>query len=130
MKIYFERIERICMNRTEFSSRRNKIASHRMITIESNDTFVPEVTMYNDRSSCWTKCSQSTTSTKQRAKVVEASASVVAAAAAAAAAVAAAAVAVAVAATVVEVAAAEVSGIVAAAPNQALVSHPTTKVRP
>lgn len=88
-----------------------------MISIESNDTFVPEVTMYNDRSSCWTKCSQSTTSTKQRAKVVEASAS-------------ASAVAVAAAVTVVEVGAAEVLGIVAAAPNQVLVSHLTTKVRP
>ena len=41
-----------------------------------------------------------------------------------------AAVAVAAAVTVVEVGAAEVLGIVAAAPNQVLVSHLTTKVRP
>lgn len=83
-----------------------------IISIESNITFVPEVTMYNDRSSCWTRCSQSTTSTTQRAKVA----------------------AVAVAAVVVVAAsgaeAAEASGIAAAARNQALASHPTTRVRP
>ena len=94
-----------------------------IISIESNITFVPEVTMYNDRSSCWTRCSQSTTSTTQRAKVTAVATVVVVVVAAAAAAAA-----VVVAASGTE--AAEALGIAAAARNQALASRPMTRARP
>ena len=96
-----------------------------IISIESNITFVPEVTMYNDRSSCWTRCSQSTTSTTQRAKVTAVATVVVVVVVVAAAAAAAAVV---VAASGTETA--EASGIAAAARNQALASRPTTRARP
>lgn len=84
-----------------------------IISIESNVTFVPEVTMCSDRSSCWTRCSQSTTSTTWRAKVAVEAAAVAEATAAASGAE-----------------AAGASGIAAAARNRVLASRPTTRVRP